>query len=292
MGNGLRFFYDSTGVAGIIYFGGVYHYRKDAQGNVIAIVNSSGGIEVEYAYDAWGNVQVSGTNVGLNNNNPFRYRGYFYDTETGLYYLKNRYYDPVTGRFISPDDLSYLDPDTVNGLNLYAYCGNNPVMKVDTDGNFAISLLLIGFAVGAAVGAGVSVVSQGLENGWDNINWLQVGVDGLLGGINGMLAATGLPMPALAGISAVTSAVSSISSHAIEGDLWSEEALADIFLSAAIGFTAGIVGGNGTLFVKKGFTSSIDMVKLTKIGFKGLTGNLLKSIFKSTAVSVANCFLP
>ena len=66
--------------------------------------------------------------------NPFRYRGYYYDTETGLYFLKTRYYDPEVGRFITIDDLSYLDPDTINGLNLYAYCGNNPVMAVDPNG--------------------------------------------------------------------------------------------------------------------------------------------------------------
>ena len=59
--------------------------------------------------------------------NPIRYRSYYYDAETKLYYLKSRYYDPELGRFMTIDDISYLDPDTINGLNLYAYCGNNPV---------------------------------------------------------------------------------------------------------------------------------------------------------------------
>lgn len=66
--------------------------------------------------------------------NPFRYRSYYYDTETGLYFLKTRYYDPEIGRFITIDDISYLAPDTINGLNLYAYCGNNPVMRTDSQG--------------------------------------------------------------------------------------------------------------------------------------------------------------
>ena len=66
--------------------------------------------------------------------NPFRYRGYYYDEGIGLYYLKSRYYDPETGRFITIDDISYLDPETINGLNLYAYCGNNPVMRTDSQG--------------------------------------------------------------------------------------------------------------------------------------------------------------
>ena len=104
--------------------------------------------------------------------NPFRYRGYYYDTETGLYYLKSRYYDPETGRFISIDDISYLDPETINGLNLYSYCGNNPVMNVDPEGMFwglfflivGISALLIG--TGVAIYAGVTAYNNGYR-GWD-----------------------------------------------------------------------------------------------------------------------------
>ena len=66
--------------------------------------------------------------------NPFRYRGYFYDVETGLYYLQTRYYDPETSRFITIDGISYINLATINGLNLYAYCGNNPVMRTDGTG--------------------------------------------------------------------------------------------------------------------------------------------------------------
>ena len=86
--------------------------------------------------------------------NPFRYRGYYYDTETGLYYLNSRYYDPSIGRFINADDISYIQPTDINGLNLFAYCGNNPVMHTDPTGNFVLSLtalILIGF--GVSVGA-------------------------------------------------------------------------------------------------------------------------------------------
>ena len=88
---------------------------------------------VNYEYDAWGNHTVSGSNTTLGNLNPFRYRGYYFDKETGLYYLKTRYYDSEVGRFISQDSIAYAEPQTVNGLNLYAYCGNNPVMYVDPD---------------------------------------------------------------------------------------------------------------------------------------------------------------
>ena len=96
---------------------------------------------VNYIYDVWGNhavLDANGADITDPNHigvlNPFRYRGYFYDVETGLYYLQTRYYDPEIGRFITIDGIEYLDPETINGLNLYAYCGNNPVMNVDSIG--------------------------------------------------------------------------------------------------------------------------------------------------------------
>ena len=177
--NGLEYYYDHSGVCGVKYNGNTYIYRKDIQGNICAILDSNGSIIVQYKYDAWGNHAVLDANgaditeaTHIGNINPFRYRGYYYDTETGLYYLKSRYYDPETGRFISIDDISYLDPETINGLNLYSYCGNNPVMNVDPEGMFwglfflivGISALLIG--TGVAIYAGVTAYNNGYR-GWD-----------------------------------------------------------------------------------------------------------------------------
>ncbi len=139
--NGLQFIYDNSGVAGVIYADKQYFYRKDAQGNIVAILDRDGNIVVKYIYDCWGNHAVLDANgqdivnmQHIGNLNPFRYRGYYYDTETGLYYLQTRYYDPELGRFISQDSIEYADYESVNGLNLYAYCGNNPVMYVDPSG--------------------------------------------------------------------------------------------------------------------------------------------------------------
>ena len=67
--------------------------------------------------------------------NPYRYRGYYYDSETGLYYITSRYYDPEAVRFLNADDISYLDPETINGLNLYSYCVNDPVNRIDPTGH-------------------------------------------------------------------------------------------------------------------------------------------------------------
>ena len=97
---------------------------------------------VKYVYNAWGNHKVldaDGVEITdmthIGRLNPFRYRGYYYSEELGLYYLKSRFYDSELGRFISPDTIDYLAPDTINGLNLYAYCKNNPVMNVDPSGH-------------------------------------------------------------------------------------------------------------------------------------------------------------
>ena len=142
--------------------------------DIIAILDSAGTVVVKYVYDAWGNhdvhllkqVYASEQSTHIGYLNPFRYRGYYYDTETKLYYLKTRYYDPVVGRFITIDDLSYIDPEHINGLNLYAYCGNNPIMAVDPTGCFFLLLLgIIGTLVlGGAIGGvanGISSVANG-----------------------------------------------------------------------------------------------------------------------------------
>ena len=96
--------------------------------------------------------------------NPLRYRGYYYSDELGLYYLKSRFYDPEVGRFISADTVDYLAPDTINGLNLYAYCRNNPVMNVDPSGH-SLTAVLIALAVGAIIGFGGTMAVDYYDDG-------------------------------------------------------------------------------------------------------------------------------
>ena len=131
----MLFLYDDNGGRiGVQYNGANYLYVYNAQGDVIAIVDANHNVVVKYTYDEWGNkVSVTGSMAGtLGVQNPFRYRGYCYDEETGWYYLQSRYYDPVTGRFINADGQIN---DGVLGANLFAYCENNPVNMVDYDGN-------------------------------------------------------------------------------------------------------------------------------------------------------------
>ena len=125
------YLYNSQGVIGYIQDGVTYTYRKNLFGDITAIYQGATKV-AEYAYDAWGNCTVTNlTSSMIGAYNPFRYRGYYWDKDLNLYYLMSRYYDPVTGRFVNADSLEYLDPETVGGLNLYSYCGNNPVMGVD-----------------------------------------------------------------------------------------------------------------------------------------------------------------
>ena len=137
-GNKLHFIYDSTGPLSVNYNGTEYFYVKNAQGDVTGLVNASGTRVVTYTYDAWGNpLSTTGSLAAtLGAQNPLRYRGYVYDTETGLYYLQSRYYNPGWGRFINADVL-ISDAQSILGLNIFAYCGNNPINHEDPTGYFA-----------------------------------------------------------------------------------------------------------------------------------------------------------
>jgi RHS repeat-associated protein len=134
----LYYTYDVDGsLISFTYQGIEYFYIKNIQGDIIKIIDATGVVKVSYQYDAYGNMVItdhSSNNLGTIN--PYRYRGYRYDEESKLYYLQSRYYNPEIQRFISLDDISYLDPSQSTGLNLYAYTGNNPVMFVDPSGNF------------------------------------------------------------------------------------------------------------------------------------------------------------
>ena len=143
-----------------------YYYLRNGQNDVVKLIDNSGDTVVEYIYDSWGRVvTTSGTlATTLGADQPFRYRGYVYDAETGWYYLQSRYYSPETCRFISADVLLSTGQGVI-GNNSYAYCGNNPVMGYDPYGTFDFW----GFAKGigrivtgiAAVAAGVAVCVAG-----------------------------------------------------------------------------------------------------------------------------------
>ena len=114
-----------------------YLYIKNMQGDIIHICDQAGNIVASYHYDAWGVTTLSDAPATIAYSiNPFRYRGYYFDVETGLYYLNSRYYDPVTGRFLNADSMISGTDGSLLGKNLFAYCFNNPVNLDDSDGNW------------------------------------------------------------------------------------------------------------------------------------------------------------
>ena len=139
----LDFFYDASGHPYALKYGdAVYYYITNLQGDVMYIVGSNGQEVVSYTYDPYGNVlEIGGTaNDTIGPINPLRYRGYVYDTESGLYYLQSRYYDPKIGRFINADAYASTGQGIL-GNNMFAYCGNNPVNRVDTTGTISIQAI-------------------------------------------------------------------------------------------------------------------------------------------------------
>ena len=157
--NTIKFVYDSSNSP--IYFtynNATYYYEKNLQGDIVAILDANGNTVVEYTYDIWGELEnITGTLADtIGAINPLRYRGYYYDTETELYYLQSRYYSPDLMRFISQDDpVLSNDQGEPLGSNLYVYCLNNPVMNSDPNGHFTIVLAGVAITLGQAIAIAV-----------------------------------------------------------------------------------------------------------------------------------------
>jgi len=153
--NTLTFTYDVDGrPVAVTYNGTTYFYATNIQGDVLAIMDADEYTVVAYSYDAWGKLlSVTGSMAStLGALNPLRYRGYVYDTETGLYYVSSRYYDPEMGRWINADGFVSTGQG-FTGNNMFAYCGNNPVLLKDTSG-MRHEIAVGGFGYAAPFGSG------------------------------------------------------------------------------------------------------------------------------------------
>ena len=191
--NALEFVYDDGNQPfALIYNDGststLYYYVLNAQGDVIALLNANGKLAASYDYDAWGNCTVYDSSAkvltdptSIANLNPLRYRGYYYDAETGFYYLQSRYYDPAICRFINADTFATTDANGFLSANMFAYCENNPIMRVDADGE------IWNVIAGAVIGAGLEVLGQ-LMTGtkFADINWGSVAMEGALGAVSSL----------------------------------------------------------------------------------------------------------
>ena len=179
--NELIYLYGISGIIGFIYNLTLYLYEKDIFNNInkiYQISNNNKTLVAKYNYDAYGNTTVLDSNGSIDTNsnsigniNPFRYRSYYFDSESGYYYLNHRYYVPFICRFLTMDNLSYLDSSSINGINLFAYCKNNPVMYEDPEGEFLGLLFLMATLFNATGSFIFGSIEQVITNGWNASNW-------------------------------------------------------------------------------------------------------------------------
>ena len=241
----------------------LYYYVLNAQGDVIALLNANGTLAASYNYGAWGNYSVHGADgkkttdaTFIGHINPLRYRGYYYDRETRLYYLQSRYYDFANCRFINADTFATTDANGFLSANMFAYCENNPIMLVDQDGG--VPVIIAGALIGGLVGAISGALSSALQGG-DKSEIMAGALSGMVTGFVAGVMSTAAPILAaaldvsgvamLGAASAVSGAVGTLSSalsqKSTKGKVdWGEAVLnggltaIDTFASRGVGIIA------------------------------------------------------
>ena len=272
----LRFSYDADGkVVAVNYNGNYYYYLRNAQSDIVKLIDKTGTTVVEYTYDSWGKLlSTSGSLAStLGKNNPFRYRGYVFDEETGFYYVSSRYYDPEIGRWISPEPNVYngeFDEGAgLIGYNVYAYCANNPVNNLDPTGEFVISTaVLIGIGIGALIGGvagGAYGYNKAAKNNvpkgqrWKYVVGYGIGgavVGGVIGGFVGYGAGVALGAKASSGLvmKSISKAISSVSRNTMHHIMQSKHAWGRVLRNASWNNVKGLI--NTTM--QKGATTLIN----------------------------------
>ena len=245
-GNEMFFFYDEQGApfafrhvssSGTVTIG---YYLLNGQGDVVQIENASGTVLASYSYDPWGKlISSSGTFATIN---PLRYRGYYYDTETGFYYLQNRYYDPTISRFINADDpdTALSSPNEITDKNLFAYCDNNPVIRKDDGGEFW------NFVVGAVGGALFGGIGQVFSNLASGKKWTEgLGTAIVTGAASGALAASGVGIFGSIVGNATIAMAGNATNQIIKNKGFKNFDVGDMLVDGVIGGIAGSVGKEG-----------------------------------------------
>ena len=235
------FMYDNNGdIFGFTYNGTEYYYVKNLQNDVTAITDSNGNIIVNYYYDAWGNPTGTTGDFKLAEINPIRYRSYYFDEETGFYYLNSRYYASTIGRFLNADEYSQTGQGMLD-KNVFAYCENNPVVRADDSGQ--IWHIVISAAVGALISAVVDVAVQAISG--QEINLAEVGIAALSGAASGALAATGVGVLGMIAGNAAISMAENTANQVITNKGFSNFNVGDMLIDGVIGGALGAIGGHG-----------------------------------------------
>lgn len=253
------------------------YYQYNNHGDVVGVLDESGTLKNEYDYDAFGNAITEKETV----KNPYRYAGYYQDTESGLYYLRSRYYNPKTARFLTEDTASgkYTDPLS---LNKYTYCHNQPVTGYDPDG-YALNLVAgaIGAAAGALIGGAFSYATQAWKNKsfTEGIDWKQV-----VGG-----AAEGAIVGGAAGLTFGGSLLATAGGAAVKtGAKIGAKAIAkQVATRAAAGAVAGFTGNSANQLISNG-ASNYDVTEAITAGVATSASFMAAGAFESTAQNVGS----
>ena len=231
----VQFVYDAEGRPFLLRLNGKtdYFYLYNGLGDVVGLVDSSNQVVVRYQYNSWGKVTSTQdtSGVSLATLNPFRYRKYVYDPETGLYCLGSRYYDPEVGRFVNADDFETLtyQMDSVQGKNLYQYCFNNPINMQDEDGGWPKWVTEVAIGIGAIVIGAAAVAATAATGG--------------IAATFVVAATAGVKTAAISGaIGAVVGASTSVVGNRISTGSWKNST--QIALKGAVdGFASGFMTG-------------------------------------------------
>ena len=281
-----------------------YLYIRDSLQNILGIADINGKIIVKYGYDAWGlttKIEDSSTSH-IGDLNPFRYKGYYYDSESGMYYCKTRYYVPLWGRWLNADSPYNLSLDEFNGVNCYSYCGNNPIVGIDKLGKWLLFACL-GALVGGIINSVSSIVTSLATKG--KVDWKDATSKFVGGAVSGfIIGATG-------GTAVATAAYTSAAAESITGEIWDyasgEKELSGENILKSLGNIAYETAVNGTidLFTDKVISVKIPSLKTNSGWFKPkkvksfFTKSYGKKIIKGTMVSagigsateIGNCYL-
>ena len=231
-------------LVGFSYGTNEYFYIRDITGNIIHIIDKYGNIKVTYKYDAYGKVVKEKGNSELIEINSYLYKGYSYDKETSLYYCNSRYYDPEVKRFISIDDISYLDKETLSGINLYSYCYNNPINKYDPSGHFGIWALVAITAASMLIGGTAQLVSNAMAGKTGSELWRGVAGAAVGAGINVLALCLAMPTGgASLFIAAGASATAQTGVDTLETVIRGEEVdVGQTFIDLGLNFVTTLVG--------------------------------------------------
>jgi len=185
----IHYSYDASGNLFSMNLNGTeYYYVRNAQGDITGLIDNAGNLVVSYTYDTWGKmISTTGSLAGtVGVKNPYRYRGYRYDTETGLYYLQSRYYNPDWGRFVNADDIGVITGSMgdLTDKNIFAFCDNNPVNRADNGGDFwhVIAAATAGSLISGVMDVVIQVTTT---RRWD---WKQTAIAAGTGAISGASA--------------------------------------------------------------------------------------------------------